>query len=304
MSLSALRAAVLSIFSPAKLNLFLAVTGRRPDGFHDLVSLVTTVQFGDTLHVEPTTGVDDVLECADPAVPRDDSNLVLKAARAFRAATGGSHGVRFVLEKRIPMGAGLGGGSSNGVAALQALNELAGRPLGQDQLSGIAAQLGSDCPLFLAGAPLVMRGRGERVELLSPAAAKRLAGTRVLVFKPAFGVETAWAYRRMAEQQARHGNVYIPSPEAERRLAAWIEHPDQPVEELLFNNLERPAFEKQVALPTLLERLRAEGLRPRMTGSGSACFAVLPEGVASGRIRELILDAWGETTFVIETRLA
>ncbi len=294
-----------TVFSPAKLNLFLAVTGRRADGFHDLVSLVAPVEFGDTLHGELTAGGGDSLECGDPDVPLDASNLVLKAARAFRAETGWAPAVRFVLEKRIPLGAGLGGGSSNAVAALRVMNALAGEPLPSERLAAIAAQLGSDCPLFLAGAPLVMRGRGERVSPLPGSVARRLTGTRVLIFKPAFGVETAWAYRRMAEQHAERGDVYLPGEDAERRLQDWMEAGERSVEELLYNNLERPAFAKHVALPALLSQLRTtHGLQARMTGSGSACFAILPEGVASGPICPLIRAAWGETAFVIETRLA
>ena len=95
-------------FSPAKLNLYLAVTGRRADGFHDLVSLAVPLVWGDELRVTPTDGA-FTLTCNDPAVPVDDTNLVLRAAHSFRTATGWTGGARFVLEKRIPMGAGLGG---------------------------------------------------------------------------------------------------------------------------------------------------------------------------------------------------
>ena len=111
-------------FSPAKLNLYLAVTGRRADGFHDLVSLAVPLVWGDELRVTPTDGA-FTLTCNDPAVPVDDTNLVLRAAHSFRTATGWTGGARFVLEKRIPMGAGLGGGSSNAAIALRALNHLA-----------------------------------------------------------------------------------------------------------------------------------------------------------------------------------
>jgi 4-diphosphocytidyl-2-C-methyl-D-erythritol kinase len=98
----------ISIFAPAKLNLFLAVTGRREDGFHDLVSVVAPLEFGDTLRVEPAG--ETSLVCNDSEVPCDDSNLVLKAARVFFRAAKWEEGIRFTLEKRIPMGAGLGGG--------------------------------------------------------------------------------------------------------------------------------------------------------------------------------------------------
>lgn len=293
-----------SIFAPAKLNLFLAVTGRRPDGFHDLVSVAAPLDFGDTLHVEPMPA-GFTLECDDAAVPRDETNLVLKAARAFAASTGWSGGARFILEKRIPMGAGLGGGSSDGVAALRALNTLAGEPLAAPAMASIAAQLGSDCPLFLHAAPVVMRGRGERVTPLEPAGAKALRGRAVLVFKPGFGVSTAWAYGQMA---ARGAEAYLPEAEAEARLAAWLRRAEAEggsAEDLLFNTLEAPVFAKFLALPAMLERLRAEyGLVPKMSGSGSACYLLLPEGARVEEIVATIRAGWGEEAFVVHTRLA
>ena len=163
-----------TIFSPAKINLFLAITGRQADGFHGLVSVVAPVAFGDTLHVrhrsqEPGAGCREAeftLGCDDPDLPTDESNLVLRAARAFAKATGWRGEVNFRLEKRIPVSAGLGGGSSNAVAALRALNGIAGKPLDAARLAELAAELGSDCPLFLHDGPVVMRGRGERVEPL------------------------------------------------------------------------------------------------------------------------------------------
>lgn len=292
-----------SFFSPAKINLFLAITGRRADGFHDLVSVAAPLDFGDELTV--TAGDGFTLECDDPAVPIDGSNLVLKAAQAFVVATGWSGGARFKLTKRIPMGAGLGGGSSNAVAALRALNRLAGGVAGEAQLEKIAATLGSDCVLFLRNAPVVMRGRGEKVESLahstgSGRAAARLCGRRVLLFKPSFSIATAWAYGRMAAR----GKDYLPVAEAESRLKHWLAG-NAPAEELLFNNMEEVAFEKFVALPLLVEKLRREcGVVARMSGSGSACYALLGHNQAAAPLVRLIRAGWGEAVFVQEARIA
>ena len=295
----------ITLSSPAKLNLFLAITGRREDGFHNLVSVAAPVEFGDTLTVEPRTAGYSLV-CDNPALEIDETNLVLKAARAFAAATGWTGGAHFLLVKRIPVGAGLGGGSSNATTALRALNELAGSPLGTEALAELAATLGSDCPLFLHGGPLVMRGRGEQIEALPAAAAARLRGRRVLIFKPPFGISTVWAYRQMA---AGAPATYLPAVQAEERVANWTRatatEAAGAAEALLFNNMERPAFEKYVALPVLLERLREEfGLAPRMSGSGSACFAFLPEGAPVAAITERIRALWGPAVFVAETRLA
>jgi len=293
-----------SLFSPAKLNLFLAVTGRRADGFHDLVSVAAPLSFGDQLEArsrEPGAGSQFTLTCDQPEVPADGGNLVLKAAAAFVAATRWSGAVDFKLTKRIPVGAGLGGGSSNAVAALRALNQLSGGALAEDKLAATAASLGSDCALFLHQAPVIMRGRGERIEALPASAAARLRGRRVLLFKPSFGISTPWAYGRMAAEAPAH---YWPAAEAEARLAAWLGG-NAPVEELLANNMEGVAFEKYVALPVLLTKLQREfGVAARMSGSGSACFAVLRDDNATAPLVAAIRTAWGPHCFVREARLA
>jgi 4-diphosphocytidyl-2-C-methyl-D-erythritol kinase len=288
-----------SVFSPAKINLFLAVTGRRPDGFHDLVSVAAPLDFGDELRAE-AGGRGFSLECAHPEVPRDAGNLVLRAAEAFATATGWREPVRFHLTKRIPMGAGLGGGSSNAVAALQALNQLAGAPLAPAQLEAVAAGLGSDCALFLRQAPVVMRGRGERVDLLPPAGARRLRGRAVLLFKPSFGISTPWAYGRMVAR----GGDYLLAAEAEARLATWLAG-DGPAEQLVFNNMEPAAFEKYGALPLLLRELnRLPGVTVGMSGSGSACYALVGDEATARAVGRHVRARWGEATFVETARLA
>lgn len=289
-----------TIFSPAKLNLFLAITGRRADGFHELVSVVAPLAWGDSLTIESATEFS--LTCDDPAVPVDGSNLVLKAASAFRARTGWTGGAKFVLQKRIPMGAGLGGGSSNAAAALRGLNQMAGGVLDASELSEVAANVGSDCPLFLHGGPVIMRGRGEKIESLPDVGAAKLRARDVLVFKPAFGISTPWAYGRLA---ARAPASYLPPDVAEARLAAWLKDPGAEAEDLLFNNMEPPAFEKFVALPELLERLRDRfGLRPRMSGSGSACFAFLQPDTPVERVIATIQEGWGNSLFLRQTQFA
>ncbi|MDR2863956.1 MAG: hypothetical protein LBV54_08850, partial [Puniceicoccales bacterium] len=234
-------------FAPAKINLLLAITGVRPDGFHSLVSLVSPIALGDTLWLEPGASGEgqDTLACDFPGVPVDASNLVLKAAAVFREKVPHLPRLHFTLEKRVPHGAGLGGGSSDAAAALRLLNEVAGHPLDTAALEALAARLGSDCPLFLRGAPVIMRGRGERVEALTQAEASALRGRRLLLFKPAFGVSTAEAYAAM---KASGGADYVLEADAERRLAAWRAVPAQ--EALpLFNNMERAVFAKHLALP-------------------------------------------------------
>ncbi len=287
----------ISVFAPAKLNLFLAVTGRRSDGFHDLVSLVAPLDFGDTLRLvarEAGAEAGDELFCTAPGVPTDASNLVLKAAAAWRAAGGRAPWVRFELEKRTPAGAGMGGGSSDAVAALRGLQQIAELPVAEARLAELAAGLGSDCPLFLAGAPTIMRGRGERLEFLDATERARLTGRRVLVCRPGFGIETPWAYGRLV---AGAPGSYTPATEAEARLTAW-RRGEIELEALLANSFEAVAFAKFLALPALAERLRARcGLRLHLTGSGSACFAFLPAADTGREALAEVRACWGPEAF-------
>lgn len=292
----------LVLAAPAKVNLLLAITGRRADGFHDLVSVVATLDLADTLEAKPAAEMS--LACDDAELPAGADNLVLRAAAAFRRETGWVGGVAFRLSKRIPAGAGLGGGSSDAVAALRALNQLAPPDLRLDLpgLTRLAAELGSDCPLFLADGPVVLRGRGERVEPLLPTEAARLRGRRLLVCKPAFGIPTPWAYARLA---AGAPGSYWPAAEAEAWLARWRADPAAPAEALLRNTMEGPAFAKFPALPELLARLKAAaGVAGRMSGSGSACFAFLPEGMPVAPLVGLVRSCWGPSAFVTEARIA
>jgi len=293
--------ATVTLLAPAKINLFLAVTGRRADGYHDLVSVVAPLDFGDaltaiTVRQKPATGEQFSLTCDAAGLPADSSNLVLRAAAAFAEKTGWAEPVAFDLKKQIPLGAGLGGGSSNAVTTTLALNQLSGGVASPEALAELAAELGSDCPLFLAGGPVVMRGRGERVEPLPAPAARRLSGRRVLLFKPGdLGVDTAWAY---AQMDARGGRDFVTAAEAERRVGAWIAG-SAPAEDLLFNNMEPAVFRKYVALPELLGQLRARfALAAGMSGSGSTCFALLPGAAPVAALTAQIRQAWGDVTWV------
>jgi 4-diphosphocytidyl-2-C-methyl-D-erythritol kinase len=274
---------MLTEFCPAKLNLFLAVTGRRADGFHELVSVVAPLECGDTLTVTPRVAEGFGLTCDDPAVPTGEANLIIKAALAFADATGWRRGVEFHLAKTLPMGAGLGGGSSDAAGALRALNRLAGDPLDRAALATLAAEIGSDCPLFLHDGPVVVRGRGERIEALPDEGRRRLAGRWLAAEAP---------------------GSYLPAEQAECRLAAWLADEWAPAEALGFNSLERPAFGKFVALPAMLALVReTHGVEARMSGSGSACYAWVEDAQAGERVAQTVREAWGETAWIRVNRL-
>lgn len=286
----------LTLFCPAKINLFLAITGRRDDGFHRLLSVAAPLDWGDTLTISESEAGEFTLTCDDARVPSGDDNLVLKAVRAFVAATKWSGGAHFHLEKTVPMGAGLGGGSSDAASALRGLNRVAGEPLTAEALSSLAATVGSDCPLFLQNGPVVMRGRGEQISPLATHHAARLGGQRLLLVKPDFGVNTAWAYRAMV---ARAPGGYLPEPEAEANLTSWLNNPGASVESLANNNMEAAVWAKFLALPALAEVLRREvGETLHMSGSGSACFVVLGPETDEAAIRSRVASAWGEVALI------
>jgi len=291
--------ATLTQFCPAKINPFLAVTGRREDGFHELVSVVTTVRCGDMLRATPAGAGEYSLTCSDSALPTDESNLVLKATREFTHETGWDGGVHFELEKRLPSGAGLGGGSSDAVGALKALNALSGHQLDAAGLHRVAARVGSDCPLFLPGRPLVMRGRGEQIEVFSPATAERIQNQRVLLLKPPFGINTAWAYQTLA---AKAPGSYRDAEQAEDQLSTWCDNESATLDDLGFNSFMPAVGAKWLAIKALADCLRQEeGVTLHLSGSGSACFVWLASGLEVQPIVELARRCWGEGTWWTET---
>ena len=176
----------------AKLNLSLAITGRRADGFHELISLVAPIALADTLTLDVSRPLG--LMCDDVSLPVDGTNLVLKAAAAYGKRRPSAPTGHFHLTKKVPHGAGLGGGSSDAAAALRLLDQASGDPLGLEILETLAAEVGSDCPFFVRSQAAMMRGRGERLEILPVAVRAALAGRKVILVKPPFGVPTPEAY--------------------------------------------------------------------------------------------------------------
>lgn len=289
----------ISLHCPAKVNLLLAVLGARNDGFHDILSVATPLDFGDRLVLRLLgEEEDDCLFCDCPALNIDSENLVYKAAESFRAATGVKRAIKVSLEKRIPIGAGLGGGSSDAASTLIGLNRLLGLPLTGEELNDLAAELGSDVSLFPKRAPVIMRGRGERIEVLPDNCFDRILGRRILLFRPEFEISTPWAYGHLAKNVANFSS----GNEMEARLLDWIES-DRPINDLLFNSFEKVLFDKFLGIRVLFEQLRTKlGLSCMVSGSGSACFALIDDDATTAVAKQLIRECWGEETFIVESR--
>lgn len=246
----------MQVFAPAKINLSLRVLKKRSDGFHEIETLMAPISLFDELEIEEQSRSID-FQCDDPAVPQGEDNLVVRAAKLFFESTSRKDGVSLRLKKKIPHGAGLGGGSSDAASTLLALNELFVTKLSREALAQMAAALGSDVPFFIFQSTAICRGRGE---LIAPS---KLPGPlSILLLKPRFGVPTESAYKRW-EQSREIPGIHYRSQEFSGKD--------------FVNHLERPVFEKFVFLAqTKMWLLRQPEVGAAlMSGSGSTMFAVM-----------------------------
>src|SRR6267378_111870 len=248
----------MQVLAPAKVNLCLRIVGRRDDGFHEIETLIAPISLADKIDIERQSRWID-FSCDDPTVPSGDENLVVRATKAFFEKTKISGGARIKLHKKIPHGAGLGGGSSDAAATLIALNRLFETKLSREELAKLGATIGSDVSFFLFESAAVCKGRGEIVGPTKPE--KKFS---ILLLKPAFSVLSAWAYSRWQNSKE------IPGISYQRQNFDGQD---------FVNDLERPVFEKFVFLAQLKAWLlkQAEVGAALMSGSGSTVFAVLRE---------------------------
>ncbi|MFC5520332.1 4-(cytidine 5'-diphospho)-2-C-methyl-D-erythritol kinase [Polaromonas jejuensis] len=259
--------ALYDVPAPAKLNLFLHITGRRPDGYHLLQSVFMLIDWCDTLHFElRTDGHISRTDLGDPehpagtppeALPAED--LAVRAAKALQAACATPLGVHISLEKRIPSQAGMGGGSSDAASCLLALQRLWGVRLPADKLRTLALSLGADVPFFLSGGHAWVEGIGEKISPIT------LPCARFLVLKPAAGVPTQSIFS-------------APSLKRDTETATMLgfaAHADDQVFKFGHNDLQPVAQAMCPQIGQSLDWLKAQHLDGRMTGSGSAVFAQL-----------------------------
>lgn len=277
--------------APAKLNLFLEVLGERPDGFHEIATVMHAVDLADSVALAPREepGTHLAVSPPDAAVPAGAENLCVRAAELVRHLAGRTDGLEIRLEKHIPVGAGLGGGSSDAAAVIKGLDRLWSLGLGRDQMLRLAARLGSDVPFFIQGGTALCTGRGEIVEPLPE--------TGELTFAlnlPQLVVSTRDVYKKVKSfltENVKNVNLFIEALETgDPRL--WGP--------AMFNRLEGPAFGLHPELAASRESLA--GLRfagVRMSGSGAALFGVAASGrEAESLAREARASLSGRTVVV------
>ena len=288
---------MIRMFAPAKLNLYLRVLGKRPDGYHELETLFERIDLADELTFEAHPS-DLSLVCDEPSLPCTEDNLVLQAARLLRQAGATTHGARIRLAKRIPIGSGLGGGSSDAAATLLGLNRLWGLHCSRERLAELGAVLGSDVPFFLGDAPFAIgRGRGERCEGLTGPLPTLW---HVLVVPPE-RLSTTAVYEGLAHSRAS-AKVRLTAPASSINIVVHALR-NGSLGELasgVVNELAPEAIRRCPVIKELCACLRASGcLTCAVTGSGSAVYGVYADArhadEAAQRIR-----ARGDPRWLVE----
>lgn len=280
----------LAIPSPAKINLFLKVVGRRPDGYHEIITLVSRIGLFDTVVLDfnqPSISVD----CSHPGVPEDRSNLAYQAALLFFDALSIDDGVAIFIDKVIPVAAGLGGGSSNAAAVLMGLNEHYGFPLGAGDLMEIGLKVGADVPFFLFRHVAVARGIGDRLEMYS-----KLPPLSVALVCPGFEVRTAWVYKNL--------RLGLTNGEEDSKIQS-LEQDFSRHKHVLFNDLERVTIGRFPQIQTIKDLLLDLGAEAAlMSGSGPSVFGLFSDAKQAAKAIEGIMrlrQRW--KTFLVELLL-
>ena len=277
----------LHLFAPAKVNWTLEVLGRREDGYHEVMTILQTLDIGDKVTLAPG---DEVLvrvrgRAGSLAEEPPERNLAFRAAMALRQEVDVANlGALIELEKVVPAAAGLGGGSSDAAAVLRGLNALWGLGLSLEELSAIGSRLGADVPFFLNGGTAQASGRGEDVAPLPDVPSQRLL---IALPSPSPPRKTAEMYRRLTPEHYTEG-------ERTRRLVDKLATGGSVSDDDIFNVFERVLAEAVPAAAAAIERCREAGLgRPHLAGSGPALFFLLPEGGETPSFREGLLSEAG-----------
>ena len=264
--------------APAKLNLVLRITGQRADGYHEIESVFVPVALYDTVKITMCAQGIGLL-CKGKKLPEDPNNLVYQAAHRFFLRTGISNGAEITLTKRIPISAGLGGGSSDAAATLRGLNLLWDHPLSEEDLKKVALSLGADVPFFLLQKPAVARGIGEILEPIDGFPEWWYA-----IVCPELRVSTEWAYKMVRLRLTDRGD---------KDIMKIFDGATPSIPDLLFNDLESVTLRKYPFLSSIKASLKALGaLGALMTGSGPGIFGVFDSEKRAHDAGKALLSQW------------
>lgn len=282
---------MISVDANAKINLTLDILGKRDDGYHEVSMVMQEISLHDTLHLEEIpAGIE--LEISGSDLPADESNLCYRAARLVKDTCNLKAGVRIRLEKRIPVAAGLAGGSTDAAAVFKGMNHLFSLNITEEKLCDLGAELGSDIPFCILGGTMLATGRGELLKRLPD-----FAGVNVVLAKPRVGVSTAWAYKTYdAGYTGRH-------PDNEAMIKAIEQGDVSGVSNLLCNVLEGVTIKEHVIINTYKQAmLKAGALCSMMSGSGPTVFGIAPDETVAEAVAAQIkgIDA-GAAVFTAKT---
>ncbi len=271
--------AELCLQANAKINLFLEVLDRRPDGYHNIETVFQSIDLHDVITLRESASGDVEIRCDDPRVPLDSSNLAYRAADLLSRESGKRYGVEIHILKRIPVGAGLAGGSTDAAATLIGLNELWGLGYGVDNLMRLGGKLGADVPFCIMGGTALGQGRGDELTRLAP-----FSGIPVVIANPGFQVSTAWAYGSLKDlgltRERKSANILVGKMQ-QRDVSA--------VEEKLFNIFENVVMTEHPLVRQIKEEfIRAGASGALMTGSGPTVFALAQDASNAQHIYEQV----------------
>jgi len=275
----------MNLLAPAKINLCLHVLGRRPDGYHELAMLMQRVSLYDEVGLELTEDGRVRLECAGLVLAPGEENLVVRAARSLLQATGCQQGVAIRLDKRIPVAAGLGGGSSDAAAVLLGLNRLAGLGLSRQELMDIGLTLGADVPFFVLEQAAWATGIGERLEPLTS-----LPQVSYVLVNPGIPVSTAWVYQ----------NLRL-TPKGDLTKLREFPRTVEGLVRLLHNDLESVTGSRHPEIAEIRRRLQDHGaLGTLMSGSGATVFGLFATRLDADTAAAALAEQAGWRTFAVD----
>ncbi len=272
--------------SNAKLNLFLEVTGKRKDGYHDIVSVMQEIDLYDEIIVEETSEGISIC-CDDKNVPCDEKNTCYKAAKLIKDKFSITEGVKIIINKKIPSEAGLGGGSSNAASVIKLLNDLWNLNMNIEEMCGIGVEIGADVPFCIVGGTCLCEGIGEKITKLTP-----FIWQNIVIVKPEFGISTPKAYSKLTPKNynVQKNCDFLSFLKAKKYENVCLS---------VYNALEIPAIEMEPSIVDIKEQFLALGaISSLMTGSGSAIFGFFPDYNSANGAYNIMSRIFKDTFFV------